>query len=335
MARASRPVARRLLRIAAVTAIAAVAAPVTAQASFPGDNGLIAFARQGQRADSPFFIYTMDASGGQRTQLTTTGSSRNPAWSPDGETIAFDRAAGGKRRALWLMAADGSDQRRISVGGVRSARNPAWSPDGRRLVFQGCRRSSCERDAIFVARLGGGGRKRVAAKGADPVWSPDGRWIAYGGRVRGEDCPTLALVRPSGKRAHAVVPAKKDSQGQCAGAGGIDFSPDSKRLVYFGLERFKYGTFQNPATGKTETTYGYNHAMYTVDASGRNRRHLATRKLEDAGFFFMPFVWAPDGDDLLWRDDRGSFVGRPDGAKRRIAGKFGGGVDYTWQSRSN
>jgi dipeptidyl aminopeptidase/acylaminoacyl peptidase len=308
-----------------------LAAP--AGASFPGANGLIAFARQGERADSPFFIYTMNSSGKEKTRLTTDGSSRNPAWSSDGERIAFDRAPaeGSRKRRLWLMNADGSGQRRVPIGSFQ-AHNPSWSPDGRRLVFQGCgRRTKCKRDSIFVTGVNGRGRRKIAGDGIDPVWSPDGRWIAYGGRLERDGCPTLVLVRPSGKRRHAIVPPRKDAQKQCTGAAGIDFSPDSRRLVYFAIEGRKVGTYENPVTHKKEPRYAYNHAMYTVDADGTHRRQIASRSIEASGFYFLPFVWSPDGDELLWRDDRGSYIGRPGGSKRRIAGQFGGGIDYAWQ----
>jgi dipeptidyl aminopeptidase/acylaminoacyl peptidase len=305
---------------------------VPAHGSFRGANGLIAFAIRPD-ADSSFAIHTMNAAGKRRRQLTTEGWSRNPAWSRDGRKIAFDRGPsdGERARRLWLMKADGTGQRQVPMGAVH-ARNPSWSPNGRRLVFQGCgRKAKCKRDSIFVVRVGGGGLKRIADEGVDPVWSPNGRWIAYAGRLRSGGCSTLNLVRPSGKRRRAVAPAEKDPR-LCTGAAGIDFSPDSGRLVYYGLDPFKQGTFINPGTKKTETVYAYHHAMYTVDVDGKHRKKIASRKAADGGFYFLPFAWSPDGDALLWRDDRGSYVGWPDRTKRRIAGRFAGGLDYAWQA---
>jgi TolB protein len=59
-----------------------------------------------------------------------------PAWSPDGELIAYQSDAG-SRWELWLGRADGSDQRRVSPDGEDGVW-PAWSSDGI-LVWAGPR----------------------------------------------------------------------------------------------------------------------------------------------------------------------------------------------------
>src|SRR5262249_8787075 len=52
-----------------------------------------------------------------------------PAFSPDGERIAFrsDRLGAG----IWVMGRTGGSPRRLTDGGF----NPAWSPDGNQIVF--------------------------------------------------------------------------------------------------------------------------------------------------------------------------------------------------------
>lgn len=92
---------------------------------------------------------------GQATprQLTSTGLDREPALSPDGQTIAFirgnpadsvDTVSGWEEAtSLWIVAVDGSGARTL----VRSRysetpgqalamlRSPAYSPDGRQIYF--------------------------------------------------------------------------------------------------------------------------------------------------------------------------------------------------------
>ena len=318
--------------VAALAVAVASAAAAAAEASFPGGNGRIAYSAQGE----PRAIHTMNASGGDDRQLTRNGSARNPAWSADGRLIAFDRAPGGddEPAQLYVMRANGRHKQRVATGEL-DARNPWWSPNGNRLVFQACPRDSeCEKESIFVVRRSGGRPRQIAAEGADPVWAPNGRWIAYSGRLREDGCPTIVLVRPSGRRAHAVLPDDPDENGFCSGASGIDFAPSSRRLVYFALRARSSGSFPDPVTGEEHPLYSYDHVMYTVGVDGEDRRLVMSRAIEDSEHLIAPFAWSPDGNSLLWRDDRGTFVSRPDGGgERKIADVNGGGGDYAWQPR--
>jgi TolB protein len=312
----------------AAVAAAVVAPP--AQASFPGSNGLIAYSTAADASAERARIHIMTAAGRRRARLTTSGSSRNPAWSRDGERIAFDRTEDGGPRALFVMNPDGSGARRVPTGG-RQAYNPAWSPTGRRLVFQGCRGTSeCQQTALFVVGVDGSGLRRIPGDGADPVWSPNGKWIAYYGRLAAEDeCSTLLRVRPSGGGRRAVLPRTRDSHDTCSSGGsGADFSPDGRRIVHYGLEPAGYQDFPNPVGG-TFRVWKYDPAMYTVPVDGGARKLVARRSLEDTEYFLLPFVWSPDGRRLLWRDDRGTFVGNPDGSRARRIGGFGG--EFAWQ----
>ncbi|WP_182524119.1 TolB family protein [Nocardioides dongkuii] len=103
------------------------ATSTTAHATYPGTDGRIAFVRGTQ-------VYSMDQSGRDVRQLTSTGRSSRPTWSPDGRRIAFIREAGG-RRDVWVMAANGSDERRVTTSGAVTSAGATWSPDGRRLAY--------------------------------------------------------------------------------------------------------------------------------------------------------------------------------------------------------
>jgi Tol biopolymer transport system component len=88
-----------------------------------------------------------------------------PAWSPDGNLIAFVR---GGFSDLYVIAPNGRGRRRLTTG---EALNPSWSPDGRSIVFDDGRRIR------VIGRRGGA--VRFVATGTDPAWSPDGTTIAF------------------------------------------------------------------------------------------------------------------------------------------------------------
>ncbi|HEX6513316.1 MAG TPA: hypothetical protein VF157_13515 [Chloroflexota bacterium] len=78
--------------------------------------------------------------GATASQLTTTGAVQDPAWSPDGSLLAFDRAGKNSADLLILSYPDGHVQQLTSNGSAVVDSNfwdmqPAWSPDGKFLVF--------------------------------------------------------------------------------------------------------------------------------------------------------------------------------------------------------
>ena len=118
--------AGRVLTGAAVLALSgALAGP--AVAAFPGVNGKIAFSRNGQITLKDFG----DLTGG--AALTNTGDNEDPAWSADGQKIAFTSDRTGSVQ-VWTMNANGSNQVQFSFESGDTAA-PAWSPDGTRITY--------------------------------------------------------------------------------------------------------------------------------------------------------------------------------------------------------
>jgi hypothetical protein len=112
--------------------------------------GLIPYAR------SSVTVY--DITSGARTDIA---EGLDPAWSPDGRTIAYSHTTGG----VHVVASDGTADRRIASGG-----RPAWSPDSTRIAYE-------RAGSIFVSRTDGTGEERVAG-GEYAAWSPDGKAVA-------------------------------------------------------------------------------------------------------------------------------------------------------------
>jgi serine/threonine protein kinase/Tol biopolymer transport system component len=136
------------------------------------------------RATSPdnLDLYLQRVQGGNPINLTADSptSDTQPAYSPDGGTIAFrsERDGGG----VFLMGATGESVRRLADFGF----NPAWSPDGKEVVVatEGITspawRSS--KSQLWRIRVADGSRRLVTPGDAvQPSWSPHGRRIAYWG----------------------------------------------------------------------------------------------------------------------------------------------------------
>jgi len=102
------------------------------------------------------------------------GSSQ-PAWSPDGTTIAY--VLGGD---VFTIAYDGSGSPATRTSGAADDKQPTWSPDGSAIAFASLRGGHYE---IWKVTLATGVQSQVTSvSGADdeqPAWSPDGSRIAF------------------------------------------------------------------------------------------------------------------------------------------------------------
>ncbi|HUS16328.1 MAG TPA: hypothetical protein VM536_15120 [Chloroflexia bacterium] len=73
-------------------------------------------------------IWWLDLAGGRRTQITKDGQSDNPAWSPDGQWLAYDTRVG-EQRDVRMVHPDGTGLTRITdTPGDEHA--PTFAPDG-------------------------------------------------------------------------------------------------------------------------------------------------------------------------------------------------------------
>ena len=176
----------------------------------------------------------------------------NPAFSPDGRRIAFQRLVDG---AFWLGVVPADDGKIEWIEkGPGMAAYPVWTPTGGLLYtwgydpqtsFQAWKSHS---DTGYGLRLYENGKKRNLTSGRcydyTPDVSPDGknvvfattRWVAmrtnYIARVSASD---IAEVDIDGGKPHLLL----ESSGKCnAGFVQPAISPDGKMLVWGHLENF-------------------------------------------------------------------------------------------------
>jgi TolB protein len=157
----------------------------------PEVTGKIVFSAPDSTPNPQDQLFVMNADGSGLRQITRgDGSAIQPAWSPDGQTIAYagDSLGSASFEALWLIEADGSDPRPVRYTSGDSfalmGNVPDWHPDGDRLAFDYC--IDCEgfglNYEIYTIELENGiTRNLTEHTGRDqfPTWSPDGEWVAF------------------------------------------------------------------------------------------------------------------------------------------------------------
>jgi Tol biopolymer transport system component len=130
----------------------------------------------------------MNADGSEQRNLSRhPAHDSDPAWSRDGQKIAFLSRRDGKQE-IYVVNADGSGLRNLTHSPEHEFR-PAWSLDGRKILFT--RSSDFFKRAdvgVYVMNADGSGQRRLTytqGRGdgnpvsGDAAWSPDGRKIAF------------------------------------------------------------------------------------------------------------------------------------------------------------
>jgi dipeptidyl aminopeptidase/acylaminoacyl peptidase len=143
---------RAARRIAALTALAALALPASAGA-WTGLNGYLAYGsnRTGSQFSDDVYVSPLDVE--TPLQLTSRrADDGQPAWSPDGKRLAFKTTQFGSNQ-LAVIDADGTNERRVTHNDLRDDW-PSWSPDGSRLALS--RGFNLFRPEIFVKPVSGG-----------------------------------------------------------------------------------------------------------------------------------------------------------------------------------
>jgi TolB protein len=105
---------------------------------------------------------------------------RNPAWSPDSKTIAFQCKMDFGDLEICLINRDGSGFRRLTT--TRDVDDsPAWSPDGSTIAFITIPLDPWDgASAATIAVMTPSGTDVVLlTSGFDPAWSPDGSKLVF------------------------------------------------------------------------------------------------------------------------------------------------------------
>jgi Tol biopolymer transport system component len=260
---------RTILRVSVIASVIGSFAVVgSAHAAFPGANGRIAFASQGE-------IFTVAPDGSGQTNLTRhPAADSQPAWSPDGSRIAFTSTRDGNEE-IYVMQADGSGQIRLTSNSWGDS-SPAWSPNGREIAFVGVPDIDYEVYAMSADGAGQRNLTRNPASEEEPAWSPDGRRIAFiSDRIDPDGDADIFAMRPDGS-AQKRLRSTSDSSGSAP-----DWSPDGRRLAF------------------EETDAMFNNAsqIFVMYADGSGERNLTRNGVGEDG----EAAWSPDGRRIAFQ----------------------------------
>lgn len=222
-----------------------------------------------------------------------------PAFSPDGNSVAFVRDHGNPADSGIFVAAVGSDQPLQLTHNDRDC-CPVWSPDGRSIAFS--RYANKEVSIYVVPAEGGADQKRADEKATNPRpaalnvpspgsapeyrintdgvipqnggidWTPDGKSIVFAGPSG------LYLVSLDNSGLHRITeppPMAED--------WGPAFSPDGKRLLFVRTHQV-----------------GLPDEIWATSAMGGK----ATRILAEPGKIASPPRWSYDGNAIIYASNR-------------------------------
>ena len=123
-------------------------------------------------------LWVVPTVGGTARRITDEmGDIRQPAWFPDGKTIAFHSYRHGSFD-IWSVGTDGTSLRQRTSGPFDD-KEPHLSPDGRRLAFSSDRSGNYD---IWVLTVETGELQQLTRSSDNefmPAWSPDGAEVAF------------------------------------------------------------------------------------------------------------------------------------------------------------
>ena len=150
----------------------------------------------------------------------------NPAFSPDGRTLAVSKRDPDTRtRDIWLFDLARGTNRRLTFDPADDTA-AAFSPDGQRIMFTSSRKG--HRDIWQKDASGARDEELVLASNDEkPLddWTRDGRYLIFGNVVAGKTREEWALPLFGDRKPFAVIPGPSTVQ-------GAQVSPDGKWIAY-------------------------------------------------------------------------------------------------------
>ena len=251
--------------------------------------------------DQKSSIWTAAGDGTDRRPVVepTDGQAWLPAWSPDGQWIAYSLSPTGAATpaapagpaagegpgqpvapaavpgsVIWISRVDGTDARPVSPE-FRDALNPVWSPDGTKLAY--IMAAGPGESDVFVSTIGETRLVRDVVVGGGssndwgPNWTPDGSAIVY---VSNRDGNDEIYIRPSDG---SGTPTRLTNDNANDWVPAV--SPDGTQIA-----------FVSDRSGEPE--------VWVMGIDGSNPKNISNNPFGFDGTWAL--MWSPDGTQIVY-----------------------------------
>ncbi len=289
---------------------------------FSPDGKTLAVSDRASSAE-PTGIFLVSVETGQKRQLTSPKSPTadiTPRFSPDGQTIAFDRDITAQLADIDTVPVHGGEAKRV-CGDNRAIDGLAWMPDGRRLVYASRRAGTAQE--LWMVKGSGGAPQALPIAGENayqPAIARIGNRLAYVRSIYDENIWRLDLNgdtrHASGEPVKLIASTWVDNAPQ--------YSPDGKKIA-FGSDRsgsFEIWVSSADGSNAVQLTFLAGHSgtprwspdsrriafdasvngnadIYAIDADGGAPRRLTTNPANDT----VP-SWSSNGQWIYFASDR-------------------------------
>lgn len=218
-------------------------------------------------------IYTVCPDGSQLTNLTAVmGTDTDPAWSPEGDRIAFTSDRDGSSQ-IYIMEADGKYP--IELTSDYANDNPVWLPDGERIAFR-----THDGAGMYWWRIIDLNSYDITDHSTPsydfffqtPAWSPDGSRLAYMSLLEQQarnDGSSQLHVKMLPNRSDAAL-----TNDIWANINPV-WSPDGEKIAFFSERDGTYNLF----------------ALYVINADGSGLERVTEPIYSENA----SVSWSPDG----------------------------------------